>query len=127
MSSPGKTKDAAGRKPAPPKIVFASKHLRRLLSGVPASGYRLRLYVAGNNLNSFLAIKNLRQLCTEFLSGRADLEVVDLYQQPQLARRDRVVAAPALIKLAPAPRRIFIGDMTDTRRILSGLGITVTK
>ncbi|HEU5451173.1 MAG TPA: circadian clock KaiB family protein [Terriglobales bacterium] len=127
MASTGKGKRGSGRKSSAPKIVFGSQGLRQLLSGKPAPFYRLRLYVAGNNLNSFLAIKSLRQLCNEFLPRRVDLEIVDLYQQPHLARRDHVVAAPALIKVAPAPRRIFIGDMTDTRRILSGLGITVAK
>lgn len=126
MVSTGKAKRRSGRKAAP-KFVFASPNLGKLLSGKPARSYRLRLYVAGNNLNSFLAIKSLRQLCNEILPGRVDLEIIDLYQQPHLAGRDHVVAAPALIKLAPAPRRIFIGDMTDTRRILSGLGITVAK
>lgn len=127
MASTGKAKRRSGRKPGAPKIVFASPALGKLLAGKPAPSYRFRLYVAGNNLNSFLAIKSLRQLCDEFLPGRVDLEIIDLYQQPHLAKRDHVVAAPALIKLAPAPRRIFIGDMTDTRRILSGLGITVAN
>ena len=127
MSSSGKPKRARDRKPRGPTIVFGSKNLAKELSGALAAHYRLRLYVAGNNLNSFMAIKSLRQLCDDILRDRADLEIIDLYQQPELARRDHVVAAPALIKLAPAPRRIFIGDMTDSRRLLAGLGISATR
>jgi circadian clock protein KaiB len=89
----------------------------------PARRYRLRLYVAGTNQNSFVAIQSLRQLCDEVLPGRVELEVIDLYQQPELATRDHIIAAPALIKVSPLPRRMFIGDMSDRRRLLLGLGI----
>src|SRR4051794_3955457 len=89
----------------------------------PARHYRLRLYVAGTNQNSFHAIQTLRQLCDDVLSGRVDLEVIDLYQQPDLAKRDDIIAVPALIKISPLPRRIFIGDLSDRRRLLLGLGI----
>jgi circadian clock protein KaiB len=89
----------------------------------PARRYRLRLYVAGTNQNSFHAIQTLRQLCDDVLSGRVDLEVIDLYQQPELAKRDDIIAVPALIKISPLPRRMFIGDLSDRRRLLLGLGI----
>lgn len=125
MASAGKPKPASQAKKSPARVVFTSRELRDELSGSPAARYRLRLYVAGNNLNSFHAIKSVRQFCDEFLRDRAELEIIDLYQQPQLARRDHVVAAPALIKISPAPRRMFIGDMTNTRRILAGLGISL--
>ncbi len=97
------------------------------LSGKPASRYRLRLYVAGSNPNSIWAIKNLRQLCDRALKGRVILEVIDLYQQPALAARDHVVAAPTLIKLSPLPRRIFIGDMSNEERLLKGMGISLSQ
>ena len=85
--------------------------------------YHLRLYVAGTNLNSFHAIEIVRRLCDETIPGRVDLEVIDLYQQPELAKRDHIIAAPALIKVSPPPRRMFIGDMSDEQRLLTGLGI----
>lgn len=95
---------------------------RRLLR--PARRYRLRLYVAGTNPNSFHAIEGIRQLCDEVLPGRVELEVIDLYQQPELAKRDHVVAAPSLIKIAPLPRQMIIGDLSDRKRLLLGLGIS---
>lgn len=93
----------------------------------PARRYRLRLYVAGTNPNSFSAIQSLRQLCDEVLPGRVELEVIDLYQQPELATRDHIIAAPALVKISPLPRRMFIGDMSDQRRLLLGLGIQTAR
>ena len=102
-----------------------AKDFDRLLQ--PARRYRLRLYVAGTNLNSFHAIQCLRQLCDEVLPGRVALEVIDLYQQPELAKRDQIIAAPALIKLSPLPRRMFIGDLSDQKRLLLGLGIQTAK
>jgi circadian clock protein KaiB len=91
----------------------------------PAQSYRLRLYVAGTNLNSFHAIENVQQLCWNILPGKVSLEVIDLYQQPLLAKRDHIIAVPALIKILPRPRRMFIGDLSDRKRVLSGLGITM--
>ena len=105
--------------------IRCAEDFERLLR--PARRYRLRLYVAGTNLNSFHAIQCLRQLCDEVLPGRVELEVIDLYQQPELAKRDHIIAAPALIKLFPRPRRMFIGDLSDQKRLLLGLGIQVAK
>ncbi len=97
------------------------------LSGEPALSYRLRLYIAGSNLNSFRAIQNVRDLCDRLLQSRCELEIIDLYQQPALAKRDEVIAAPALIKTFPLPRRIFVGDLSDTAKVLRGLGINAKK
>ena len=105
--------------------IRSAEDFERLLR--PARRYRLRLYVAGNNQNSFHAIQTLRLLCDEILPGRVDLEVIDLYQQPELAKRDHIIAAPALIKISPLPRRMFIGDLSDQKRLLLGLGIQVKK
>jgi circadian clock protein KaiB len=85
--------------------------------------YVLRLYVAGTNLHSVRAIENTRRLCAEFLRGRCELQVIDLYQQPTLAQRDRILTVPALVKLSPPPTVRFVGDMSDTDKILRGLGI----
>jgi circadian clock protein KaiB len=93
----------------------------------PARNYRFRLYVAGTNQNSFHAIKSLRRLCEEVLPGRVELEVVDLYQQPNLAKRDQIIAVPALVKISPLPRRVLIGDLSDRERVLDGLGIAMTR
>ena len=89
--------------------------------------YVLRLYVAGTNLHSVRAIENTRRLCAEFLRGRCELHVIDLYQQPTLAQRDRILTVPALVKLFPPPTVRFVGDMSDTEKILRGLGIVRRK
>ena len=83
--------------------------------------YRLRLFVAGNTARSRLAIENLRLFCMAYLSGRFDLEVVDIYQQPELAEQNQVVAAPTLLRVTPLPMRRIVGDLSQTGRILRGL------
>lgn len=85
--------------------------------------YLLRLYVTGATAKSVRAIESIKRLCEERLRGRYRLEVVDVYQQPVLARGDQIVAVPTLVKHLPAPLRRFIGDMTDTDRILLGLDL----
>lgn len=100
--------------------------IEQLLEGRLASHYRLRLYVAGNNFNSFQAVQNVEKLCREHLQGRADLEIVDLYQQPRLAVEDRIVAAPCLLKLYPGPPRRFIGDLSDLQGVVHGLSIRIS-
>ncbi|HKW27190.1 MAG TPA: circadian clock KaiB family protein [Terriglobales bacterium] len=89
--------------------------------------YALRLYVAGTNLHSVRAIENTRRLCSEYLRGKCELHVIDLYQQPALAQRDRILTVPVLVKLSPPPSVRFVGDMSDTDKILRGLGILRRK
>jgi circadian clock protein KaiB len=85
--------------------------------------YVLRLYVAGTTPNSVRAIENIKRICEEYLKGRYDLEVVDIYQQPMLAKGDQIIAVPTLIKKLPLPLRKYIGDMSTTERILVGLDL----
>ncbi|MGZ4814229.1 MAG: circadian clock KaiB family protein [Terriglobales bacterium] len=92
------------------------------LEGELAPQYDFRLYIAGTNLNSVRAIENVRRLCRILRPSRCDLDIIDLYQQPGLARRDEVVAAPALIKIHPLPRRTFVGDLSDTAKVVAGVG-----
>ena len=86
----------------------------------------LRLYVTGLTLRSSQAIARLQSVCEEFLQGRYDLEVIDIYQQPELARSAQLVAAPTLIKELPLPVRRLIGDLSDRRRVLVGLDLPST-
>lgn len=86
--------------------------------------YVLSLYVAGGTPRSLRAIANTRALCEEYLPGQCALEVIDIYQQPSVAEEAELVAIPMLIKKSPAPARRFIGDMSDTERILSGMGVS---
>ena len=83
--------------------------------------YRLRLFVAGGTTRSRRAIENLRRICAGPLGGDVDLEVIDIYQQPELAERYQVIAAPTLVKLLPLPMRHIIGDLSDVERVLRGL------
>jgi circadian clock protein KaiB len=85
--------------------------------------YVLRLYVTGTTPRSLRAVSNIKKLCEEHLPGRYDLEVIDLYQQPTLAKGEQIIAAPTLIKKLPFPLRKFIGDMADNERILVGLDL----
>ena len=86
----------------------------------------LRLYVTGTTARSMQAIRNLRRLCEQHLAGRYDLEVVDVYQQPELAAREQLVAAPTLVKKMPLPLRRLIGDLSDQQRVLAGLDLPAT-
>jgi circadian clock protein KaiB len=83
----------------------------------------LRLYVTGTTARSMRAIANLRELCEQHLAGQYDLEVVDLYQQPELAAREQLVAAPTLVKKLPLPLRRLVGDLSNPKRVLAGLDL----
>lgn len=89
----------------------------------PRDAYVLRLYVTGMTPRSARAVANLQAICTEYLDGRYDLEVVDIYQQPALAKGEQIIAAPTLIKKLPLPARRIIGDMSDRARVLLGLDL----
>lgn len=84
--------------------------------------YELRLYIAGSSPRSQQAVANVRNLCENLLLGNCDLKVVDIFQQPQAAKDDQIVAVPTLIKKSPKPVRIFIGDMSNKHEILLALG-----
>ena len=101
-------------------------HLRATLqraADTPHERYVLRLYVTGMTPRSARAISNLRAICDEYLEGRYDLEVIDIYQQPVLAKGEQIVAAPTLIKKLPLPMRRIIGDMSNRERVLLGLDL----
>lgn len=88
---------------------------------VPDERWYLRLYVAGQSPKSLQAFTNLTQLCEEHLAGRYEIEVIDLVEQPALARTDDILAIPTLVRRLPAPLRKIIGDLSDTDRVLVGL------
>ena len=87
------------------------------------SRYVLRLYIAGLTPRSVAAIAAVKHTCEEHLAGRYDLEVVNLQQNPTLARGEQILAAPTLIKQLPLPLRRLIGDMADTKKLLVGLDL----
>ena len=83
----------------------------------------LRLFVTGMTPRSTRAINAVRAICEERLRGRYDLEIIDVYQQPELIQSEQIVATPTLIKRGPEPQRRMIGDMSDRVRLLLGLGL----
>jgi circadian clock protein KaiB len=97
--------------------------LEEAAAGSPRQRYVLRLYVTGMTPRSTRAIENVRTICDEHLNGRYELEVIDIYQQPVLAKGEQIVAAPTLIKQLPLPLRRIIGDMSNRERLLVGLDL----
>ena len=89
----------------------------------PAERYILRLYVTGMTPRSARAVKNLRAICDEYLEGRYELDVIDIYQQPVLTKGEQIIAAPTLIKQLPLPMRRIIGDMSNREHVLLGLDL----
>jgi circadian clock protein KaiB len=86
--------------------------------------YRLRLYVSGATPRSTLALENIKALGERRLAGRYELEVIDAYQQAELAREEQIVVLPTLIKSLPGPLRRLVGDLSDEDLVLLGLGIS---
>ena len=89
--------------------------------------YILRLYIAGTTPRSARAVANIRDICERNLGGRYDLEVIDIYQKPALAKGEQIIAAPTLVKQLPLPLRRFIGDLSDTERILVGMDLAAAS
>ena len=85
--------------------------------------WQLRLYVAGQTPKSLTAFGNLKRICEEHLSGRYRIEVIDLLEQPELAKGDQILALPTLVRKLPQPMRKIIGDLSDTERVLVGLDL----
>ena len=89
--------------------------------------YLLKLYIAGATPKSTQAITNIKKICEEHLKGRYDLEVIDIYQQPYLAKGEQIIAAPTLVRKLPPPLRKFIGSMDDAERMLVGLDLKAVE
>lgn len=101
----------------------AVNQLERLLSVQATQVYVLRLYVSGASPRSLQAIRNITSVCDEHLADRYALEVVDVYQQPDRAREDHVVALPVLVKKQPLPLRRLVGSLSNRRQVLRTLGL----
>jgi len=104
-----------------------SKRLEKKRKTSQKKSYVLILYIAGVTPRSTNAIINIKKICEKYLKGRYELEVIDIYKQPVLAKGEQVLAVPTLIKKLPLPLRKFIGDMSDTERILVGLDMKQKK
>jgi len=89
----------------------------------PSSHYKLRLFVTGSTPRSTRAIANMRKICDENLDGRYNLEVIDVYENPEATKELQVIATPTLVKILPEPLRRIIGDLSDKERVLAGLDL----
>jgi circadian clock protein KaiB len=100
---------------------------KKRISGkaVPRKGakWELRLYVAGQTPRSLTAFANLKIICEEHLKGEYSLDVIDLLENPQLAKGDQILAIPTLVRKLPEPMKKIIGDLSNTERVLVGLDI----
>jgi circadian clock protein KaiB len=94
-----------------------------MMSDQAHAEFELRLYVAGQTPKSIAAIANLKRICEENLKGRYSIEVIDLMQNPHLARRDQIIAIPTLVRRLPEPLKKIIGDLSDEEKVLVGLEI----
>ena len=95
-----------------------------MINQSPAETWELRLYVAGQTPKSLAAFANLKRICEEYLDGQYQIEVIDLLQNPQLAREDQILAIPTLVRKLPEPLRKIIGDLSNKERVLVGLDVT---
>jgi circadian clock protein KaiB len=104
-------------------VVDSSQDFERAAADSSSARYLLRLYVAGATQKSANAIQNIRRICEGRLKGRYALEVIDVYQNPEAAREDQILAVPVLIKRLPLPLRRLLGDLSNEERVLLGLDL----
>jgi circadian clock protein KaiB len=89
----------------------------------PEADFLLHLYITGATPNSMRAVRNIKDICELHLAGRYELLIIDIYQQPELALREQIVAAPTLVRQRPLPRRQLVGDLSNRAAVLISLGI----
>ena len=106
------------------KLRYATEAFEEALksTALRRAKYILRLYVSGSSARSLKAVQNLKKLCEEYLPDY-DLEVIDIYKDPAAARDEQIIAAPTLVKKLPEPLRKFVGDLSNTQKVLVGLDI----
>jgi circadian clock protein KaiB len=102
-----------------------TREFEEVLKRLSQEKYVLRLFVAGMNPKSLQAIETIKRICETYLAGRYQLEVIDVYQQPILAKDGQIVAAPTLVKELPPPLRKLVGSMSDTERVLVGMDLHI--
>ena len=101
----------------------ALEDFERALQRRPQQVYRLRLYITGASRSSLQAIANLKQFCRQYLEGRYELEVIDLYQQPELAHLEQLMVAPTLVRASPLPVRRLIGTLSNQQEVMRLLDV----
>jgi len=109
------------------KIKSATEEFDQTIAHKNRDKYILRLFITGATSRSMQAISNLKKICEEYLEGKYELEVIDLYLHPLLAKEEQIIAAPTLIKKLPLPFRRIIGDMSNEEKVLMGLDLKKIK
>jgi circadian clock protein KaiB len=107
----------------PEKDNKTTREFERALKDSETDRYVLRLYLTGMTPRSMEALATLKAICEEHLHGRYTLEVIDIYQNPNLAKDEQIIAVPTLIKALPEPLRRFVGNLSDQERVLLGLDL----
>src|SRR3954463_1521669 len=102
------------KKKTPPDVIIEGKLI-------------LQLYVSGMSPKSLEAIENIKRLCDEYLKDAFELEIIDIYKNPELASKHSIVFSPSLIKQLPLPKKVLIGTLKDTDKVVKTLGITFRK
>jgi circadian clock protein KaiB len=87
--------------------------------------YVLRLFITGASTNSLRAVTNLKRICETYLKDAYSLEIIDVYQEKTIAEKEQIIALPLLIKSLPLPEKRLIGDLSDTKKVLKGMGISL--
>ncbi|MBD2255909.1 circadian clock KaiB family protein [Nostoc parmelioides] len=104
-------------------IIESTEDFEKLLATKDLQKYVLHLYVAGNSLRSMRAISGLKNICEKYLPGRYEMEIIDIYQQPEVLEKDHVFAVPTLIKELPPPLQKLVGDLTNIDKVIIALDI----
>ena len=117
---------SARQEASPGAAAVVARPVKRAKARAPralAQLWQLRLYVAGQTPRSLTALENLKQFCESYLQGRYRITVIDLVEQPQLAKGDQILAIPTVVRRLPKPVRTVIGNLSDTARVLVGLDL----
>lgn len=125
MAKPNENSQPDGKRPLTTGLRSATEAFEEAIKGnaLKRAKYILRLYVTGSTGRSLRAVYNLRKICEEHLPDDYELEVIDIYKDPNAAREGQIIAAPTLVKRLPLPIRRFVGDLSNTQKILVGLDI----
>ena len=108
-------------------MVSATEAMEQSLARQDKEKYVLKLYITGMTPRSQEALRNLQKVCREYLGDNYELQVIDIYQQPTLAKGDQIIAVPTLVKKLPLPLRRLIGDLSQEDRIILGLDLKPTS
>lgn len=123
MSSDTRHDDVHGDEDMDSTVEQTLKEFEKLVADLSRAVYLFRLYVSGNTPRSTAAIANVRRICEQYLPGHYELEVIDIYQRPEATKHAQIIAVPTLIKELPLPPQRFVGDMSNTERIVVGLNL----